>query len=151
MNKFNPKKLTVAYRNGVSATNPIIPRAHTLTHSDLSGDLLLTIGTHFALDNINTKLRDEVIGFWKMNGYSLYYNVYLLLDIEEHDLNVAIRRNEVFRRELPLALTAIRYGDRFLFELNPNLDIALIHVNFLSIYPQLCKQESWGDFSCFSI
>lgn len=151
MNTFNPNRLTVEYRDGVSATGPIIPRYHTLTHSDLTAELSLTIGTHYALDKINTDLRDEVIGLWKMNGNTLYYNAYLYLDKEEHDLNVAIKRDEIFRRELPLALTAIRYGDRFLFTLNPQLDFSLLVVNFMSTYPQLCKQESWGTFNYFSI
>lgn len=62
MSKFNPKRLTVEYRNGIAATEPIIPRNHTLTHSDLTGELFLTMGTHFVLDKNNTELRDEVIG-----------------------------------------------------------------------------------------
>ena len=62
MRKFNLKRLTVEYRNGISATEPFIPRNHTLTHSDLTGELFLTIGTHFVLDKNNTDLRDEVIG-----------------------------------------------------------------------------------------
>ncbi len=151
MSKFNPERLTVEYRNGVTATEPFIPRNYTLTHSDLTGELLLTIGTQFAWDKINTDLRDEVIAEWKITGNILYYNVDLFLNKEEHDLNASIRRNEIFRRELPIALTAIRYGDRFLFDLYPNLDYVLIIVNFMSTYPQLFKQESWGTFRSFSI
>lgn len=122
MRKFNPDRLAVEYRNGVTATEPIIPRKHTLTHSDFTGELFLTIGTQVAWDKVNSDLRDEVIGEWKMCGNFLYYNVYLYIDNKEHDLNAAISRNEIFRRELPLALTAIRYGDRFLF------DLSLIHI-----------------------
>lgn len=151
MSKLNPEKLTVEYRDGVSATGPIISRCHTLTHSDFTGELFLTIGTQFAWDKINTEMRDEVLGVWKTQGNSVHYNVYIYLDKENHDLNAATKRNEVFRRELPLALTAIRYGDRFLFDLYPRLDYALIIVNFMSIYPSLFKQEIWGTFSNYSI
>ena len=151
MSKFNPEKLTVEYRNGVNAWGPIIPRHHTLTHSDFTGELFLTMGTQFAWDKINTDLRDEVIGEWKYNTNYLYYNVYLLINKEEHDVNAATRRNEIFRRELPLALTAIHYGDRFLFDLYPNLNYLPIIVTFMSTYPQFVKQENLGTFSNYSI
>lgn len=151
LSTFNPEKLTVEYRNGVNAWEPIITRKHTLTHSDSTGELLLTIGTQFAWDKVNKDLRDEVIGEWKYYRNYLYYNVYLFIDLKEHDLNTSIRRNEIFRRELPLALTAIRYGDRFLFDLYPKLDYIQIIVTFMSIYPQLVKQENWGTFSKYSI
>lgn len=150
MNKFNPKKLAVQYRDGLSPTGPIIPRNYTLTHSDFTGELLLTIGTQFAWDKVNTEMRDEVLGIWKINGNTLYYNVFVYLDNEEFDFNTAIRRNEVFRRELPLALTAIRYGDRFLFDCYPQLNDAFIIVHFMSSYTQLFKQECLGTFSYFS-
>ena len=150
MSTFSPERLIVEFRDGISAMQPLIPRNHTLTHSDFTGELFLTIGTQFAWDKVNTDLRDEVLGEWKLDGEYLYYNVYVFLNKEEHDLNTAIKRNEVFRRELPLALTAIRYGDRILFDLYPDLDYALIIVNFMSTYPQLYKKESWGTFSSLS-
>lgn len=147
MSKFNPERLTVEHRDGVLVTEPVISRCHTLTHSDFTGELFLTIGTQFAWDKVNTDLRDEVLGVWKIEGGRLCYNVYVYLDKAEHDINTAIRRDEVFRRELPLALTAIRYGDRFIFAAYPYLDYALIIVNFMSSYPRLFIQESWGTFS----
>ena len=151
MSKFNREKLTVEYRNGLNALGPIIPRHHTLTHSDFTGELFLTIGTQFAWDKVNTDLRDEVIGEWKDNGSNLYYNVYLLINKEEQDVNTAIRRNEIFQRELPLALTAIRYGDRFLFDHYPILNYLPIIVTFMSTYTQFVKQENWGTFNNYSI
>lgn len=149
MSEFNPDRLTVDFRDGVSATGPLIPRNHTLTHSDFTGELFLTIGTHFAWDMINTDMRDEVLGEWKKQGNIVYYNVYVLINDEE-DLEMATRRDEIFRRELPLALTAIRYGDRHLFECYSHLDYALVVVNFMSTYPHLSKQESWGTFIDFA-
>ena len=150
MNKFNPERLSVEYRDGVTATDPVISRHHTLTHSDDTGELFLTIGTQFAWDKLNNDMRDEVIGEWKTNGHCIYYNAYVMVNKEGQDFNTAMRRYEVFRRELPLALTAIRYGDRFLFNVYPALDNGLIIVNFISTYPQLYKQEIFGTFSSFS-
>ncbi|MER2154178.1 MAG: staygreen family protein [Solibacillus sp.] len=150
MNKFNPERLSVEYRDDVTATEPVISRHHTLTHSDNTGELFLTIGTQFAWDKVNNDMRDEVIGEWKTNGYYIYYNAYVMVNKEGQDSNTAMRRYEVFRRELPLALTAIRYGDRFIFDVYPALDNGLIIVNFISTYPQLYKQETFGTFSSYS-
>ena len=118
LSNFNPEKLSVEYIDGVTAAGPVIPRRYTLTHSDLTGELFLTIGIHYAWEKINP-LRDEVLGEWRPYGNSLNYCVNLYIDQGEYDLNIAEKRNEIFRRELPLALTAIRYGDRFLFHLYP--------------------------------
>ena len=149
LSDFNKEKLFVEYMDGISATGPVIPRRYTLTHSDLTGDLFLTIGIQYAWDKINP-MRDEVLGEWKPNGSSFYYCVYVYIDQGEYNLNVSKKRNEIFRRELPLALTAIRYGDRFLFESYPNLDHSLIIINFMSAYSQFARQESWGTFYQFS-
>lgn len=149
MNNFNPERLQVEYRDGILATNPIVPRKHTLTHSDFTGQLFLTIGTAFACDKVNVDLRDEVLGEWKLQGDKLNYNVYVYLNKKEDDISTAIKRNEIFRRELPLALTAICYGDRVLFMIHPYLKDLPIVVNFLSTYPELYKQENWGNFHNF--
>ena len=150
MSNFSPERLFVEYRDGVTATEPVISRHHTLTHSDDTGDLFLTIGTQFAWDKVNPELRDEVLGEWKTDGHFLYYNAYVIVNKQNQDFETAMRRYEVFRRELPLALTAIRYGDRLLFERYPVLDNALIIMNFMSTYPQLYKQEVFGTFSSYS-
>jgi hypothetical protein len=150
LSKFIPEKLSVEYRDGVTATEPVIPRRYTLTHSDLTGDLFLSIGIDYAWDKVN-QLRDEVLGEWKTNRGFLYYCVYLYLDQGEYNQDISAKRNEIFRRELPLALTAIRYGDRFLFNKYPHLEQASIIVNFMSAYPQFARQENWGTFNSFSI
>ncbi|MBM7653836.1 staygreen family protein [Neobacillus cucumis] len=145
MSNFNPEKLFVAYSSGVTATEPVIPRCYTLTHSDLTGNLFLTIGIRYAWENINPN-RDEVLGVWQQNGGFLHFYVYLYIDQGEYNINVSAKRNEIFKRELPLALTAIRYGDRFLFDTYPNLEQSLLIINFMSAYPQFARQECWGTF-----
>lgn len=44
MAHLNPQKLHVTFMDGVRADGPHIPRAYTLTHSDTTGDLFLSIG-----------------------------------------------------------------------------------------------------------
>lgn len=149
MSKFNPERLSVEYRDGITAIAPVVYRKHTLTHSDFSGQLFLTIGMDFAWDKINQEMRDEVLGEWKVKGDSVYYNVYVNLNKEEQERATAIAREEVFKRELPLALTAIRYGDQAVFQQYLQLNHAIIIVNFVSTYPELNKQENWGTFGRF--
>lgn len=82
MSNFNPERLSVEYRDGVTATESIISRHHTLTHSDDTGDLFLTIGTQFAWNTVNPELRDEVLGEWKTNGHYWYYNAYVIVNTQ---------------------------------------------------------------------
>ncbi|WP_058309121.1 staygreen family protein [Gracilibacillus massiliensis] len=149
MSDFNPEKLFVIYTGDVTATTPVIPRKYTLTHSDVTGELFLTIGIQYAWENIN-EMRDEVLGEWRhKSGNTFYYCVHLYIDQGEYDINAATKRNEIFVRELPLALTAIRYGDRALFNKHPHLNQSFIIVNFISAYPQFARQENWGTFDVY--
>jgi len=65
MLRLSPEKLHVVFKDHSKAEGPIMPRCYTLTHSDFTGDLFLTIGTSYDLKQISgiyTKLmRDEVL------------------------------------------------------------------------------------------
>lgn len=150
MSHFNPEKLFVTYSSGVTVTEPVIPRCYTLTHSDLTGDLFLTIGRRYAWEKINPN-RDDVLGVWKQIRKHLHFYVYLYLDQGERNIQAAAKRNEIFKRELPLALTAIQYGDRFFFDAYPQLNQASIIIHFISSYPQFARQETWGTFKTIPI
>lgn len=67
MKRLNPDKLYVEFRTGVTAIEPAIGRKYTLTHSDITADLFLTIGLQFAYDKVNA-MRDEVLGEWRTNN-----------------------------------------------------------------------------------
>lgn len=147
MNRLNPDKLHVEYIN-VTPTEPIIPRRYTLTHSDLTADLYLTLGLDFAYHKLNP-MRDEVMGEWILNEEGYIYYVYLLVDGQFNPEIKAIRE-AVFRKELPLALEAIRYGDSKFFNTHQELDFVPIIVYFLSTDPMFNKVENWGTFSDYS-
>lgn len=144
MSRLRPEKLSVEFRQGITITEPIILRCYTLTHSDISGDLFLTIGLGYAYDK-TTAMRDEVLGEWIKLGGKYFYNVYLYIDGEFGPSTAAVR-NSIFRRELPLALEAIRFGDKKLFNAHPQLDNASIIVYFSSIIPYFNIIEDWGTF-----
>lgn len=150
LSKFSPEKLSVEYLYGVTATDFIMPRCYTLTHSDFTGELLLTIGHQYAWNKIGPN-SDEVLGEWSSNNNVNFLTVYVHIDEGEYTQKEAAKRNEIFRRELPLALTAIRYGDRFLFNTYPILNFAPIIITFMSTYPQFARVENWGTFQDYSI
>lgn len=149
MSKLNPEKLSVEFSEGVTATEPIIPRRYTLTHSDITAELFLTIGAEYALDKISA-MRDQVLGEWLENEKTYQYTVYLDVDGLTGAGLIAIR-NYIFRRELPMALEAIRYGDQAFFAVNPELDYVPIIIFFLSKDENYNKVEYWGNFSNYRI
>ncbi|MDP4092108.1 MAG: staygreen family protein [Bacillota bacterium] len=143
MEKLNPEKLHVEFRPGVTPTEPIIPRRYTLTHSDVSAELFLTVGPEYAYDKI-TKMRDEVLAEWRTVNGQYYLNVYCYVDGGEFSPSVSAIRNSVFVKELPLAMEAIRYGDRAFFITHPILGYSPIFINFSSTNPYLNRVEYWG-------
>lgn len=145
MTEFKPNKLFVDFKKGVTQTEPIVPRCYTLTHSDLTADLYLSIGITYDTQKI-TPMRDEVLADWVKVAGEYTLEVYLHVD-GAHGLVNTTLRDEIFRRELPLALTAIRYGDRKFFEAHKNLDDAPIIVHFNSVLPEFMKTEGWGKLS----
>lgn len=144
MRRLNPEKLQVEFRNSVTPTKPIIGRKYTLTHSDITAELFLTIGLTYAWDKIN-RTRDEVFGEWRCINNQYVFNAFVYVGGEMGRENAA-RRYKIFSRELPLALEAMRYGDKALFETYPALDEAPIWIYFYSIYPEYNRVEYWGSF-----
>lgn len=140
--KFEPTKLNVKYKDKVSTKENIIPRRYTLTHSDETGELFLTIGEKYDFDSIDYTMRDEVFASWeKDNKY------YLMINVEvdnELGLSNAIIRDKIFREELPLAITAIVYGDNLFFENNRDLYESPVIIKFNSDIKEYDTVEEWG-------
>lgn len=142
--RLNPEKLFVEFRAGVTSTDPVLERHYTLTHSDETADLFLTVALEYAGDQINP-MRDEVLAEWRNDDGRYYLYTYIYVDGGEFGPEVTAIRNQIFRHELPLALEAIRYGDREFFHAHPALDKAPILICFDSTYPQYSALENWGS------
>ena len=144
MFEFKPEKLFVDFKKGVTEKSPVIPRTYTMTHSDETADLFVTVGEVYDYSKI-TSFRDEVLAEW-VNEDDIYkLKVYVQVDGDE-GIEATARRDEIFRRELGLALTAIRYGDDRFFCENNDLDNAPIIVYFNSRLDNYNKKEEWGTF-----
>ena len=147
MERLNPEKLHVTYLTGTTPDNLILPRRYTLTHSDRTGDLFLSIGKKYNMKQISrlyTRLmRDEVLAELAEEEGGLVFRVYCHVS-GGFVFGKAKWRYNIFRAELPLVLEAIRYGDRNLFEKNPQLDKTPLFINFRSTNNRFNKVEDWG-------
>jgi len=80
MERLNPQKLHVTYLTGTKPGNISLPRRYTLTHSDITGELFLTIGSEYdkkQVSGIYTRLmRDEVLAELTSEGDSPVFRVY---------------------------------------------------------------------------
>lgn len=144
VSKFKPEKLKVTFIPPATAFFPVDCRKYTLTHSDITGELFLSIGNVYDYQAINYEMRDEVLADWiTINGeYLLYGKVYI--SNGEYDLNMSRIRYMVFKKELELALTAMVYGDRSFFTYYPWLLDAPIYLQFSSVYPEFNQLAYYG-------
>lgn len=153
MSELKPNKLTVTFLEGVSPEDPIIPRAYTLTHSDRTGDLYLSIGMIYNKPQVSgwyTRLmRDEVIAEWQFeNEPSFHVHCHVSGGLV---VGSAGWRDSIFRQHMRMVLQAFRYGDDLLFQVHPDLDRAKIWVHFHSNHDNYNQVEEWGQFSEFRL
>jgi hypothetical protein len=153
MDHLNPEKLHVNFIDGVKADGPMIPRAYTLTHSDVTGDLFLTIGQGYNFRQVSglyTRLmRDEVLAKWDENEpKSLHVNCHVSGGIV---FGTPRMRYMIFRQNLPLVLEAIRYGDRIILDLYPELAMGHVIVHFHAREQRFNKDEAWGVLDDYKI
>jgi hypothetical protein len=147
MSRLRTEKLHVRLAGDTGADDPVIPRCYTLTHSDATGDLFLTIGSEHDRAQISgwyTRLmRDEVLAEWRQDaeGPALHVTCHVSGGLV---FGLARWRYAIFQQELPLVLEAFRYGDRALFVAHPELDQSPIQVHFRAAQRRYRRAERWG-------
>lgn len=147
MKRLNTNKLHVTDLTPAGSGIGNLPRRYTLTHSDLSGDLFLTIGYDYdkkQISKLYTRLmRDEVLAELTKHEGRLELRVHCHVS-GGLVLGAAKWRSGIFHRELPLVMEAIRYGDRSLFEASPDLDQIPVDVYSHSHDSRYDGVEDWG-------
>ncbi len=147
MKRLNPEKLSVTYLPGVLPERLTLPRRYTLTHSDRTGELFLSIGSDYDEKRVSglyiRLMRDEVFAEFIDDGGRILLKVYCHVS-GGFALGTAKWRYNIFQSELTLVLESFRYGDRALYESNPQLDNAPVHVKFSSKKRRYDKIEDWG-------
>lgn len=153
MSRLDPEKLHVRF-DGVLPDFLSLPRCYTLTHSDRTGDMYLTVSLDFDHEQISglyTRLmRDEILAEWKMEQDLFVVHVYCHV-CGGFVFGTAGLREYIFRRELPLVIEAIRHGDRELFIKDPRLDQTQILVHFQKSKARGCQTKPCGYFGDYRL
>jgi len=145
--RLTPEKLHVRLAPGAEPERPITPRRYTLTHSDATGDLYLTIGPDYDRKQISgwyTRLmRDEVLAEWcqEESGPALHVHCHVSGGLA---FGPPGWRYAILKRELPLVLETFRFGDRELFSAHPELGRSPIWVHFHATRARYARVERWG-------
>jgi hypothetical protein len=147
MSRLRDEKLHVQFTEGIATDGPGTPRRYTLTHSDATGDLFLTVGANYDRKQISgwytRLLRDEVLAEWREDEDGPALHVYCHVS-GGLVMGPAGWRYGIFRHHMPQVLEAFRLGDQQLFEAHPALDSAPIWVHFQAVQRRYNRKESWG-------
>lgn len=143
MASYKPEKLHV--KLGREMEGAKLPRRYTLTHSDRTGDLFLTIARDYdreAISDWYTRLmRDEVLGEWQEDdGLALHIHCHVSGGFV---LGPARWRYSIFKGHLPKALEAICNGDGEFISREPDFRSAPILVHFHAKQEALNRIEDW--------
>ncbi|MCD5324923.1 MULTISPECIES: staygreen family protein [Pontibacillus] len=141
---FSPFKLYTQYRPDIEHFTPFSERTYTLTHSDQTGDLFLTVSKEFATDQTN-EMRDEVFGWWTQpKNNQVQFQGSVLVGTEDIPETAQQIRYQIFMREMSTALKGIFYGERWLLETYPFLKESPIWIQFRSNLPQYSGNIYFG-------
>ena len=140
--RFNTNKIETVFISPITLDNPIEGRKYTLTHSDDTGMMFLTVATEYDYSSINQDLRDEIIGTWKK--YDNFYNLFFYAYVGDLDYLDALNRYNIFKSHMVSALQAIIYGDRELLNKHKELLNTPIYVKFDSSIPTFNNYEFYG-------
>ncbi len=143
MQEFSPNRVWLQYRDCVMDCSPVYGRTYTMTHSDETADLFVVVGMEIAQDRID-ELRDEVILRWeKYRGRVILYGE-VLVELNR-DRKKAEFRNQIFTKEMPLALAAIYQADRSFFIENPELVNTPVYIHFKSCFSEFNRVQKYGS------
>lgn len=148
MFEFVPEKLFLQFQNDECDDSRFIPRRYTLTHSDDTEQLFLTVGKDYDYNKI-INVNDEVLAEWEKDGDNYILKIYIEVD-GGSGLTQTIERDRIFRKELPLAVKAIVYGDSSFLDKHEFLKNSSIVINFKSKLPEYNKVENWGTIKDYT-
>jgi hypothetical protein len=150
MTNLNPNKLFVTNSLGSGGTEDFLPRWYTLTHSDRTGDLFLTIDREAdenQIAGLYTRLmRDEVVAEWKEGSEGdLELHVYVHVS-GGFVFGTAGMRDSILRRHMPMVLEAFSYAESDAINRDPALKRAIVRVHYQSHRKKFNRIEDYGHF-----
>lgn len=152
MKDLQPGKLHVTFLGANPAPGSLLPRKYTLTHSDLTGELFLTVGREYnrkQIAGLYTRLmRDEVLAEWKQESGQHSLHVYCHVS-GGLALGRAKWRDEILHKHMRMVIEALCYGDRDLLSTIPALNESRVRVHFRSLDPDYDRVEDWGALGSY--
>jgi hypothetical protein len=154
MNTLNPNKLTVKLIGNQRKLSRQ-SRKYTLTHSDVTGDLFLSIGDRYDQDELsgfyNKFMRDEVLAEVRVNDKQqpeFHVHCHVSGGLV---LGSASWRYAIFQRHMLQVLQAFRFGDAEFVDSDPLMRRADVIVHFHSSNPLFDVIENWGYLDDFQL
>jgi hypothetical protein len=153
MTQLKTSRLRIQFIDGANETGVLRPRAYTLTHSDVTGELFLSIGKEInfpQIEGIYTRhMRDEVLAEWELSKPAT-------LQVFCHVsgglvFGTARMRYSIFRYHMPMVLEAFCYGDRILLKEYPELAKGRVVVHFISRQKRYNQDEAWGVLEDYQV
>lgn len=154
MASLKPDKLHTKWIDPVSPAGPLHPRCYTLTHSDRTGDLFLTVAEDYDQQQISgwyTRLmRDEVLASWQLaeDKMSLHVHCHVSGGLV---FGKASWRASILKHHMPQVIEAFHYGEQVLIEAHPRLDQAQVVVHFHASQDALNQTIDYGAFGDYRI
>jgi hypothetical protein len=154
MSTLNPNKLHVKFIGDSDPDGPKHPRKYTLTHSDRTGELFLSVGTEFDHDALagiyNRFMRDEVLAEFLQDKGETALHVYCHVS-GGLILGSASWRYAIFQRHLRQVLQAFYMGDEIYLNAYPRIKRPPVVVHFLSSNQGNNLEEDWGYLSDYHL
>lgn len=156
MSDLQAKKLHVTFRQRTSPRPPSLslPRRYTLTHSDRTGDMFLTIGADYdrrQIAGLYTRLmRDEILAELADDGQGISMRIYCHVS-GGLAFGTAGWRNGILLHHMRTVIEALCYGDRDLIDQHPELQQAKVRVFFKSSQLKYNRVEDWGVVGTYRI
>lgn len=140
-------KLHVTFKGDSRLDGPVAGRRYTLTHSDRTGDLFLTIGLEYdreATAELQARLMaDEVLAEWTERDGEPRLVLHCRAQGGLPVFGTARMRVRIFRSYMPMVLEALRLGDAALADGHPELDDAPVEVVYRWRSGRE-QREEWG-------
>ena len=152
MQDLQPEKLHVTFEGPAGRQNGALPRRYTLTHSDRTGDLFLSVGADYnrkQVSGLYTRLmRDEVLAELTGNAGECALHVYCHVS-GGLVVGSARWRNGILHHHMRQVIEALRYGDRNFYLMKPECKQANVWVHFHSGNPRYNQVEDWGNLALY--
>lgn len=149
MDNFDTTKINIELRNKVDIAAPVLGRSYTVTHSDDTGDIFVTIGTDFAVDRFGP-LNDQVLLRMECFNGQFQLNGLVCLDLPGSKFSIK-QRSDIFSEKMYLALMSIRYADSYFYEKCCSRDTIPVYMHFYSKDPRYDRVHYFGEIGDYTI